>query len=134
MFKLGKNSKKNLVRVHIDLCRVVKLALSICEIDFGISEGDRSKAKQRRMVNKGKSTTMNSRHIVDKIGACYAVDLFAYVDGKASYKPRHMKMIAKAMFKAAIELGVDMEWGGHWSNLNDMPHYQLSWAMYPPAK
>lgn len=140
MFFFGKKSKNKMVPAHSDLKKVLNRALEISfeeyGVDFGISEVKRSLQKQKKNLESGASKTLKSRHIADKNGVVYGVDLYAYVKGKASYKPKHLRCIAKAMFKAAIELGVDLEWGGHWSGFGvygDMPHWQLAWETYPAA-
>jgi peptidoglycan L-alanyl-D-glutamate endopeptidase CwlK len=116
-YKLGTRSLKRLVGVHPDLVKVVKRAIEISEQDFSVGEGLRSEARQFDLYNRGKSTTMNSRHLTG-----HAVDLFPYpfngdvdedgipnIEDWDQYYP-----IADAMKQAARELGVDLEWGGAW--------------------
>ena len=131
MYKFGTKSKQKIGGAHHDLQAVLSRAIQISTVDFGISEVQRTIETQRQYVREGKSTTLNSRHIVDSTGLCYAVDVYAYVDGKASYETAHLRAIAKAMFTAAIELGIALEWGGHWTTFVDMPHFQLSFKDYP---
>ena len=116
---------------HCDLQRVLFRAIELTAVDFGISEVQRTLETQKIFVAEGKSTTLESRHIPDSTGFCYAVDVFAYIDGKANYEEKNLRAIAKAMFTAAIELGVALEWGGHWKTFLDMPHFQLSHSKYP---
>lgn len=133
-YKLGERSAKRLHGLHPDLVKVVKLAITISEQDFSVGEGLRSVERQRILLNKGKSTTMNSRHLTG-----HAVDLLPYpFDGDVDedgipniedwdqYYP-----IADAMKTAAEQLGVDLEWGGDWKSFKDGPHFQLSWGSYP---
>lgn len=54
-----------------------------------------------------------------------AVDVYAYVNGAASYNAEHLSMVACAMLQAANELGYKLEWGGLWINFVDMPHFQM---------
>lgn len=134
MFQLGQRSRKRLDGVHFDLQHVVERAIQITEQDFSVSEGLRSEERQRMLFNKGKSKTLNSRHLTG-----HAVDLLPYpfngdVDGDGipniedwdQYYP-----IASAMKTAAQELGVDLEWGGDWKSFPDGPHFQLSRRKYP---
>lgn len=133
-YTLGDRSKARLRGVHTDLQRVVELAITLTEQDFSVGEGLRSVERQRTLVAKGKSTTMNSRHLTG-----HAVDLLPYpFDGDVDedgipniedwdqYYP-----IADAMKSAAEQLGVDLEWGGDWKSFKDGPHFQLSWEIYP---
>ena len=116
--KLGTNSLIKLRSVHEDMFKVVVRANEICNnkynLDFGVGETARTKGRQADMVSTGASTTMNSRHIIrPNENKCHAVDLYAYVGGKYIDEFKHYQIIAKAMFQAAIEFGVQIEWGGH---------------------
>lgn len=124
--RFSKNSLKKLEKLHPDLRRVVKLALKYSKHDFGVSETLRTVEKQAELVEAGKSQTMKSRHLPNDEDYSEAVDLYGYVNGGISYQNKHMRKIAGAMFKAAFELGVPIEWGGHWESFLDMPHFQLA--------
>jgi peptidoglycan L-alanyl-D-glutamate endopeptidase CwlK len=125
-YTLGSRSKKRLEGVHPDLVRVVERAIELTEVDFTVLEGMRTVARQKKLVAKGASTTMNSRHLTG-----HAVDIGAWVDGTVRWDwPLYYKL-ADAMKQAAKELNVDLEWGGDWKSFKDGPHYQLSWAAYP---
>ena len=125
-YTLGSRSKKRLEGVHPDLVRVVERAIELTEVDFTVLEGMRTVARQKKLVAKGASTTMNSRHLTG-----HAVDIGAWIDGTVRWDwPLYYKL-ADAMKQAAKELNVDLEWGGDWKSFKDGPHYQLSWAAYP---
>jgi len=125
-YSLGSRSKKRLEGVHPDLVRVVERAIELTEVDFTVLEGMRTVARQKKLVAKGASTTMNSRHLTG-----HAVDIGAWVGGTVRWDwPLYYKL-AEAMKQAAKELNVDLEWGGDWKSFKDGPHYQLSWAAYP---
>lgn len=125
-YKLSERSLSRLEGVHPDLVDVVKRAIEITEIDFGVSEGLRSLATQEEYVRKGASTTMKSRHLTG-----HAVDVYAYVDGKAQWAMPLYEKIASAFKQAAYENKVPIEWGGDWTSFVDGPHFQLSWGEYP---
>ena len=122
-YHLGSKSKQRLSGVHPDLVAVVKRAIEITEQDFSVTEGLRTRDRQRRLVNEGKSQTMNSRHLTG-----HAVDLVPY---PVSWDWEYFYPIADAMKAAAKELEVDLEWGGDWKSFKDGPHFQLSWKEYP---
>lgn len=126
MFKFSDRSLKRMDGVHPDLVEVAQLALELSKVDFGVSEGLRSREKQRLMVKQGQSTTMNSRHLTG-----HAIDVYAWVDGGISWDWKYYKEIAKAFKKAAKKLKVDIDWGGDWKSFPDGPHFQLSWDSYP---
>ena len=125
-FKLGKRSRKRLEGVHPDLVKVVERAIQITKVDFTVLEGMRTLTRQRALVRKGASKTMNSRHLTG-----HAVDLGAWVDGTVRWDWPLYYEIEKAMKQAARELKVPIEWGGDWRSFKDGPHYQLPWRGYP---
>jgi len=126
MFQLGPRSKMRLQGVHPDLVKVVERAIEITPVDFTVLEGLRSPERQKELVAAGASQSLNSRHITG-----HAVDLGAWVDDQVDWSwPLYYK-IARAMKSAALELNVDIEWGGDWITFKDGPHYQLSRRSYP---
>lgn len=120
MFKLSQRSLNNLKGVHEDLVKVVHRAIEITEVDFVIIEGLRTKERQKELVAKGASRTMNSKHLIGR-----AVDAAAWVDGTVSWDYKHYLKISKAFKEAAKELGVKITWGGDWKGFVDSPHFQL---------
>ena len=125
-YRLGNRSKERLEGLHPDMVAVVERAIELTEIDFTVLEGLRTLERQKTLVARGASTTLNSRHITG-----HAVDLGAYVDGEVRWDWPLYHKIAEAMKQAALELKVDMDWGGDWKSFPDGPHYQLSWKTYP---
>ena len=131
MFKLSGRSLKNLEGVHPDLVAVVKRAIEITSIDFGVSEGLRDAYRQALLMNEGKSTSFKSLHLMQKDGYAHAVDLFVIGDdGKASWEHKHFRKAIQAMMTAAIELNVQIEAGGLWRDFLDSPHFQLNREFY----
>lgn len=121
--KLSKKSLDRLDGVHPDLVDVVELAIQITEQDFSVLEGIRTLSRQKELLAKGKTTTLNSRHLTG-----HAVDLIPY---PVSWDWEYFYPIADAMKEAARKLDVDLEWGGEWQSFPDGPHFQLSWRTYP---
>jgi hypothetical protein len=109
-FALGPRSLDNLMGVQPALVAVVKRAIQLTRVDFGVIEGLRTEARQRELVDKGASQTMNSRHLTG-----HAVDLMAYINGRASWELNLYDDIADAMKQAATELGTPIKWGGAWT-------------------
>lgn len=108
-FKLSKRSESRLAGVKPELVAVVKRAIEITTVDFGVVEGLRTVATQKKYVAQGKSQTMNSKHITGD-----AVDLVAYVGSKVSWELNLYDNIADAMKQAATELNVSLRWGAAW--------------------
>lgn len=118
-FRFSRRSEKNLEGVKPQLVAVVRRALELTEVDFGITEGLRSKYRQKQLVAEGKSQTMNSRHLTGD-----AVDVVAYIGSQVSWEWPLYEKIAQAFKQAAAELGIAIEWGGDWKTLKDGPHFQ----------
>lgn len=125
-FNLSRRSLDNLKGVHPDLVRVVKRAIEITPIDFVVTEGLRTRERQKQLVAAGASQTMNSRHITG-----HAVDLAAWVAGQVRWDWPLYEKLAQAMKQAAKELKVALEWGGDWKTFKDGPHFELSRKVYP---
>ena len=117
-FKLSKRSLDRLEGVDADLVAVVKRAIEITTVDFGVTEGMRTVETQRKYVDAGKSQTMSSKHLTGD-----AVDLVAYVGSAVSWELNLYDDIADAMKQAAIELGVPLLWGAAW-NVPDITKWQ----------
>lgn len=124
--KFGERSEKNLVGVHPDLVKVMRLAIERTTVDFGITEGLRTKERQKELFDQKKSRTMNSRHLTG-----HAVDVMAYVNGKGSWLWDLYEAINKAVQEAADELKVPIVWGGSWASFRDGPHFELDREFYP---
>jgi peptidoglycan L-alanyl-D-glutamate endopeptidase CwlK len=122
-YTLGLRSIQKLSGVHPDLVAVVKRAIEITEQDFSVIEGIRNIQRQRELVARGSSQTMNSRHLTG-----HAVDVAPF---PLSWDWEYFYPIADAMKAAANELGVELEWGGDWKTFKDGPHFQLSRKSYP---
>ncbi|RSC37359.1 M15 family peptidase [Agrobacterium sp. FDAARGOS_525] len=132
-YVLSQRSLARLEGVHPDLVRIVQRAIQITEIDFVVTEGVRTLEKQKDMVARGASKTMNSRHLKAANGYSHAVDLAALVGGSVVWDWPLYAKLAKAMKQAAKELGIPLEWGGDWKSFKDGPHFQLPWKQYPSA-
>ena len=130
-FRLSSRSLARLEGVHPDLVKVVKHAINVTEVDFGVTEGVRTLERQAQLFAQGASTTMNSRHIPGKDGLAKAVDLVAYIGSEVRWDWPLYHKIAEAMKKAAKELGVPIVWGGDWTTFKDGPHFELDRKVYP---
>lgn len=125
-FLLSARSVDRLKGVHPDLQKVVLLAITLTEVDFGVTEGIRTVERQRELVAKGASQTMKSRHITG-----HAVDLAAFVDGEVRWDWPLYSKLAYAMKTAAFKLKVPIVWGGDWTSFKDGPHFELDRKTYP---
>tara|TARA_R110001592_G_scaffold2451_3_gene14440 strand:+ start:450 stop:902 length:453 start_codon:yes stop_codon:yes gene_type:complete len=109
-FKLSQRSIDKMDGVDKSLVGVVKRAIELTKVDFGVIYGMRTIQEQENLVAAGKSQTMKSKHLVGR-----AVDLMAYVDGKGCWELNVYDDLCDAMKEAAKELGVAIKWGAAWS-------------------
>ena len=145
MYVLGKRSRERLQGLHPDLVAIVEKAIKITKKDFTVLEGLRSVERQRRLVNEGKSQTMNSRHLTG-----HAVDVAPWVNGTVSWDWEDYYPVADSFLKASRLLNTPLRWGGNWrvhdlrkwhgtskllhskypGNFHDGPHFELPRRFY----
>ena len=116
-FKLSSRSVGRLDGVNPDLVKVVKRAIELTDVDFGVTQGLRTLEEQEKLVAKGASKTMKSKHLTGD-----AVDLVAYIGSRISWEITLYDNIADAMKQAAKELNVKLRWGAAWQ-INNIVEY-----------
>lgn len=121
-FKLSSRSLSRLEGVDPRLVDVVKRAIEISRVDFGVTEGLRTIQTQEQYVAQGKSQTMSSKHLTGE-----AVDLVAYINGSVCWELNIYDDVADAMKQAADELGLPLRWGAAW-NVSDIRAWNRSMA------
>tara|TARA_R110000796_G_scaffold17944_1_gene54752 strand:+ start:1208 stop:1597 length:390 start_codon:yes stop_codon:yes gene_type:complete len=125
-FQLSNNSMMNLAGVDGRLIDIADVAIKLSPIDFGIPStgGLRTTEDQAKLfedgVSKADGVNNKSYHQTGK-----ALDVYAYVDGKASWDKLHLATIAAAMLQASSQLGYELKWGGLWKSWQDYPHFEI---------
>ena len=109
-FMLSIKSNERLEGVNSTLVKVVKKAITVTTVDFGVICGKRTVEEQESLFAKGATKTMKSKHLDGR-----AVDLMAYIDGRASWEINVYDEVADAMAEAARELNATVRWGGAWT-------------------
>jgi len=109
-FQLSSRSLSKLEGVNEDLVEVVKDAIRLTKVDFGVTYGLRTLEEQKRLVAEGRSQTMKSKHLEGR-----AVDLVAYFGSDISWELNVYDDICDAMAEAARNQGVAIKWGAAWS-------------------
>ena len=110
--------------VHPDLVRVITRSRKFAE--FIITEGVRTRARQKQLFTAGASQTMASRHLTG-----HAVDLAALVAGGVRWDWPLYTALGAAVKRAATEEDVAITWGGDWPKFRDGPHFELDRKRYP---
>jgi len=123
---LSERSRARLKGVHPALVGVIEAAILTSPIDFMVTEGLRSQARQAALVRAGASRTLKSRHLTG-----HAVDVAALVDGAIRWDwPLYPRLAAHIKATAAAR-GVPIIWGGDWPRLRDGPHFELDRSVFP---
>ncbi|EGH2839145.1 M15 family metallopeptidase [Salmonella enterica] len=124
-FKFSRKSLSRLQGVNPLLISLAERALELSAIDFGVTEGLRTRRRQDELYREGKTETLNSRHLTG-----HAIDVMAYPTPQGSWDFSDYELIAAAFKQAGKETDIDVEWGGDWKS-RDGVHFQLSWRKYP---
>ena len=119
-FKLSSRSEGRLEGINPKLIEVVKTAITLTKVDFGVTCGMRTVEEQEKLVASGASQTMKSKHLEGR-----AVDLVAYVGPNITWALNKYDELADAMAEAARKKGVAIKWGAAWS-VGDISKYSGS--------
>ena len=132
MFKLSKTSRQRLHGIKPELIAIIETAIKTSPIDFGIPQdgGLRSAYRQNEMYAQGRTkagakiTNADGFKKLSRHQSGEAFDIYAFVDGKASWDIAHLTIIASHLIEVAKANGVELEWGGTWK-MRDFPHFQI---------
>lgn len=119
-FKLSSRSEGRLEGINPKLIEVVKTAITLTKVDFGVTCGMRTVEEQEKLVASGASQTMKSKHLEGR-----AVDLVAYIGPNITWALNKYDELADAMAEAARKKGVAIKWGAAWS-VGDIASYEGS--------
>ena len=109
-FKLSQRSLGRLDGVNNKLHSVVTTAITLTNVDFGVTCGLRDLKTQEDLVARGASQSMKSKHLTGD-----AVDVVAYIGGsRISWELNLYDDIADAFKEASIREGVGIRWGASW--------------------
>ena len=109
-FKLSSRGEGRLEGINPQLIEVVKTAITLTKVDFGVTCGMRTVEEQEKLVASGASQTMKSKHLEGR-----AVDLVAYIGPNVTWSLNKYDEIADAMAAAAKQKGVALKWGAAWT-------------------
>jgi len=148
MYKLSKRSRERLDGLRPILIEIIEEGIKTSPFDFGIPEdgGVRTDQRQEFLYSKGRTTeemieagiigvegrpnerkitwTLNSLHKPDENGEGKAFDIYAYVNGGASWDLKYLQPIARHLQEVAKSKGVILKWGHDlWGK--DGAHFQI---------
>ena len=125
-FRFSQRSKDRMAGVDPRLIGILNRAIEITKVDFGIPHlgGYRTAEQQKELFEQG-VTKADGYKNKSKHQSRLAIDVYAYIDGKASWEKEDLAMVACAILQSASQLGYTLQWGGLWKNFMDMPHFEL---------
>jgi peptidoglycan L-alanyl-D-glutamate endopeptidase CwlK len=127
MYKLSNRSRSRLDGINPVLIEIVEEAIKNSPFDFGIpqSGGLRTAEDQNKLFNQKVSKCDGyAKKSYHQSGNAF--DIYAYVNGRASWETKHLKPIAEHILNVADEcFNVELTWGGNWPNFKDLPHFQI---------
>lgn len=119
MASFSKRSKDRLATCHPDLQLIMNIAIRF--EDFTVLCGHRGEHDQNAAYAAGNSRAKygDSRH---NHVPSQAVDIAPYpIDWEDTAR---FAKLAGRILQIADELNIDLEWGGDWESLKDMPHFE----------
>ncbi len=131
MPRFGTHSKQRLHTCDEDLQRLFYKVVRY--IDCSIVEGHRSKEKQNKYFDAGRSRIRypNGKH---NRYPSLAVDVAPYLNGKISWDMRHCLYFAGVAMGIASQAEIKIRWGGDWDmdnepitdqDFQDLVHFEL---------
>ena len=141
MFKFGRVSSQRLSNCHKDIQRLMHKAIEVSVIDFGIACGYRSVEEQQKLYQQGRSKPGGIVTYVDGVNRkskhnslpSTAVDIYAYVGGKAVWDKEHLYYLGGVIMTCAKNMNIPLRWGANFNqdadlkneNFYDLPHFEL---------
>lgn len=153
-YRFGSKTEQRLSQAHVDLVKILRLALKWSVIDWGVSETARTIEKQREYFQGGFSKInpddpnqlLKSRHVIHEgMPRAMAADIYSYYSdpetrAKLSYDKFslcHIQGVIRAAACHLLESGEithGVRWGGNWDGdgiilddqtFDDLPHVEL---------
>ena len=129
MYKLSHRSLERLNGVNALLIAIAVEAIKDSPFDFGIPRhgGFRTASEQNLLYKqRPKITNKDGYYKKSYHQTGRAFDIYAYVNGKASWDKRYLEPIARHIQKVAKDrYKVNLKWGGDWKTFVDLPHFQI---------
>lgn len=126
-FKWSDSSKEMLEFLERPLRVALTMALATSPIDFGIvnpTGGRRTQKEQAQLFLAGKSDLNGNigHESYHQLG--WAVDIFAYIDGKAVWEGEDFNKLIVHIIQTCVSYGLNVKWGGLWTT-PDNPHLEV---------
>ena len=122
MYKFSQRSKDNLATADEKLQLLFNEVIK--EFDCTVIEGHRSLKRQKELFDKGASQIDGiSKKGKHNYFPSRAVDVVPYpLDWNDIER---FKLLASVVKRKALDLGINVQWGGDWVSFKDYPHFQI---------
>ena len=117
-FALTDADKRKLVGVDPRLVDLINRLAKVTPKPFMVVEGRRSLARQRELLKKGATKTLNSKHLVGR-----AVDIAPLHNGRVSWEWKHFTPVINAAKAVGADMRLSLTFGYDWGW--DAPHMEL---------
>ena len=129
-FKLSQRSLTRLEGVNDKMIELMQRSIAKSPIDFGIPQhGGLRTAEQQRALFNGQKSKCDGYQVKSRHQSGNAVDVYAYINCKASWDKVHLALIAGVVLSEAKVMGLNVVWGGSFGSKNfhgwDLPHFEL---------
>lgn len=126
-YKLSQTSFNRLKGINPLLIDIVLKAIETSPLDFGIPlDGGLRTSERQNALFKAKKSKLDGYTKKSYHQSGNAFDIYAFVDGKASWDKQHLTTIARHIQKVAKEnFNTNLVWGGDWKGFVDMPHFEI---------
>lgn len=111
------------IRFNRSLVRLMSFAQHCLKIEVVLKHVLRSREEQARLVKKGASRTMNSRHL---LGLAADLVVFRNLDDDPELEPDWNIQSYQKLGTYWKSLGDDHVWGGDWPGLVDAGHFEIT--------
>ena len=127
MNRLSNRSKSRLVGINEILVQIATEGVKDSPYDYGIPlTGGLRTAEDQNKLFRQKVSKCDGYRKLSYHQSGNAFDIYAYVDGKASWNIGYYQAIAKHLKEfAKINYGVTLLHGGDWKNFKDYPHFEI---------
>ena len=116
--RLDRASEHKRAGGNVQLADFVRSLHLLSPYPFKIVEGVRTKERQRQLVRKGKSKTLNSKHLIGRAG-----DIAPVVGGNVSWEWRDFTALIEFAKALAVVKGLKLKFGYDWGW--DAPHIEM---------
>lgn len=145
-FTFGKRSEDALATCNPRITEVMREALRLSDVDFGVVQGARTIEQQRDYFRKGNSKVNPDAYIgnlpklyaaakhITGPGMPFSRACDIIVSGGKTYDAPTLCYIAGVVLTCAKNMGVPMRWGGNWDQdsviitdqtLQDLVHFEV---------